>query len=256
MKTVFNYNTPVSAEWFNVINGTRLRFDGDPTNPSGMVDGQYLPIRDVDITSGGNTLFNVLANDVVKTTGDQIIAGVKTFTSPIKTPDAIDPTDAVNLEVLNNRLNALQTTLDSLITVLDLSAVKKTGDQIINGAKQFTSPVRIANGVQVSDAVNVSQLQAVVNGIANNQYGGNYIIFPNGLKMLFGHKLGNSTQSQAFLFNFSFNNPPVVIATATETNQTVMFAVSDISVAGYTVWGRKVSGDNITLDHNFIAIGY
>jgi hypothetical protein len=257
MKTVFNYNTPVTAEWFNIINGTRLRFDGDPTNPSGMVDGQYLPIRDIDITSGNSTLSNVLANDLVKTAGNQTIAGVKTFTSPIKIPAAIGLTDAVNLADVSSRLSTLETALSSLITTLDSDAVKKTGNQVINGFKQFTSPVRIANGVQVSDAVTLAQLQAVSNSVSSNLYGTNHIEFPNGLKILFGTQTGGGGQVQTFsLFALPFNNPPYVVATPIEPDATVMFSVSEITTNSYKVWGRKLNTNNISLNHNFIAIGF
>jgi hypothetical protein len=274
-KTVFNYNTPVSAEWFNIINGTRLRFDGDPTNPSGMVDGQYLPIRDVDITSGNSTLSNVLANDLVKTTGNQTIAGIKTFTSPIQTPTAIDPTDAINLSQLNSRLLALENIINNQVNSLDGGNVKTAGNQIINGAKQFTSPVRVGNAVQVSDAVTLAQLTSAINSAGSTQYGGNYITYPNGLKFSWGTIYvtganwtvgGNFISDQHGLdvyFPQQFTNKPSVTLTVTNTIRTgdwgagVNVNIFNLTNQHFSWYGDSISGSYIADGEIcWMAIGY
>ena len=76
-----------------------------------------------------NNLLNAKANAnaTVNLTGNQTIAGIKTFRSPVVVPNATANTHAVNLSQLNTKANANAT-------------VNLTGNQTIQGVKTFSSP--------------------------------------------------------------------------------------------------------------------
>ena len=94
-----------------------------------------------------NNLLNAKANSnaVVALSGNQTIAGVKTFSSPVVVPNATANTHAVNLSQLNTKANANAT-------------VNLTGNQSIAGAKTFTSNIT---------APNITALQNQMNGLRN-----------------------------------------------------------------------------------------
>jgi hypothetical protein len=155
MKTFFDYNTPVSATWFNVVNGVRLRFDGDPANPEGLVDGQYLPIRLQDLDPA---VFNnrPTTDSVVLLTGNQSIGGNKIFTSPVKIAPGVNDDEAVNRLQLNNAIIGLETNIGALGT----AAVLLATDQTIGGVKTFSNPVVAAAAINGNQAIVKSQLDA------------------------------------------------------------------------------------------------
>lgn len=170
MKTVFNYNTPVSAEWFNVINGFRLRFDGNPLLPGDLVDGQYLPIRLQDLDPAILAPY-VQAVDVVNTTGNQVINGFKVFTEQVEVPTATNQLNAINkaqLDAAVSTLNAAITAANVAVTAatvaaaaLDAATVKLTTAQTIAGVKTFSSSPLVPVGSTASAAVNFAQLSAL-----------------------------------------------------------------------------------------------
>jgi Lower baseplate protein N-terminal domain len=156
MKTVFNYNTPVTAEWFNVVNGFRLRFDGDPLLPGDMVDGQYLPIRLQDLDPAILQPY-VQSLDVVKTTGDQNINGKKTFLDPVEVASATANSHAITKAQLDTAI----ATLAAATTALNAAVVKLTTAQTIAGVKTFSVSPQIPPGSTPGAAVNYAQLSAL-----------------------------------------------------------------------------------------------
>jgi hypothetical protein len=236
MKTVFNYNTPVAAEWFNIVNGFRLRFDGDPMLPGDMVDGQYLPIRLQDLDPA------ILAGysqslDVVSTNTDQNINGNKTFIEPVTIPSGISANHAITKNQLDSQINVLNTAIanaNTTILALEAATVKLTTAQTIAGVKTFSSSPLIPPGSVPGAAVNKAQLDAFAvtvvpagasyiitasNGtqMTNTNAGG--VKFANGLKLESGQVDTNSANWSAggavsgyVVFSTPFTNPPKVVA--------------------------------------------
>lgn len=98
-----------------------------------------------------NNLLNAKANSnaVVALSGNQTIAGVKTFSSvPIS---ATNPT--VNNQVANK----------AYVDTVGNTAVKLTGNQTIAGTKTFSSPVVVPNATANTHAVNLAQLNTKAN---------------------------------------------------------------------------------------------
>ncbi|HIC7082365.1 TPA: hypothetical protein ACW4FR_001258 [Campylobacter coli] len=92
------------------------------------------------------------ANAVVTLTGNQTVAGVKTFSSPVVVPNATANTHAVNLAQLNTKANQATTyTKTEVDTRVNAKAnanatVNLTGNQTIAGIKTFSAaPVCSAN---------------------------------------------------------------------------------------------------------------
>ncbi len=92
------------------------------------------------------------ANAVVALTGNQTIAGVKTFSSPVVVPNGTANTHAVNLAQLNTKANQATTyTKTEVDTRVNAKAnanatVNLTGNQTIAGVKTFNAaPVCSAN---------------------------------------------------------------------------------------------------------------
>ena len=83
---------------------------------------------------------------VVNLTGNQTIAGIKTFSSPVVVPNATANTHAVNLSQLNTKANWN-------------AVVNLTGDQSIAGAKTFTSNIT---------APNITNLQNQMGGLISS----------------------------------------------------------------------------------------
>ncbi|HEG0287454.1 TPA: hypothetical protein SB298_001868, partial [Campylobacter coli] len=83
----------------------------------------------------------------VTKTGNETIAGVKTFSSPVVVPNATANTHAVNLAQLNTKANQATTyTKTEVDTRVNAKAnanavVTLTGNQTIAGVKTFSSPV-------------------------------------------------------------------------------------------------------------------
>ncbi|HEF9764871.1 TPA: hypothetical protein SB149_000903 [Campylobacter coli] len=104
----------------------------------------------------------------VTKTGDETIAGVKTFSAvPIS---ATNPT--ANNQVANKAY------VDSVVNVKANAnaVVALTGNQTIAGVKTFSSPVVVPNGTENNHAVNLSQLNAKANANATVNLNGNQTI--------------------------------------------------------------------------------
>lgn len=108
-----------------------------------------------DLESGVST-------GVVNLTGNQTIAGIKTFSSP--------PVSATN-PTANNQL-ANKAYVDSVGN----TAVKLTGNQTIAGTKTFSSPVVVPDATANTHAVNLAQLNTKANANATVNLTGNQTI--------------------------------------------------------------------------------
>lgn len=95
-----------------------------------------------DLESGVST-------GVVNLTGNQTIAGVKTFSSP--------PVSATNPTANNQVANK------AYVDTVGNTAVKLTGNQTIAGVKTFSSPVVVPDATATTHAVNLAQLNTKAN---------------------------------------------------------------------------------------------
>lgn len=89
------------------------------------------------------------ANATVNLTGNQTIAGVKTFSSP--------PISATNPTANNQVANK------AYVDTVGNTAVKLTGNQTIAGTKTFSSPVVVPDATATTHAVNLAQLNTKAN---------------------------------------------------------------------------------------------
>ena len=127
-----------------------------------------------------NTLNSKVANiesgvsaGVVNLTGDQTIAGVKTFSSPVVVPNGTANTHAVNLAQLNTKANQATTyTKTEVNNLVNAKAnanatVNLTGNQTIAGIKTFSSiPVSATQPTNANQVANKAYVDRVVNGRA------------------------------------------------------------------------------------------
>ena len=100
----------------------------------------------------------------VKLTGNQTIAGVKTFSSPVVVPNGTDNTHAVNLSQLNTKANQATTYTKTEVDTKDAANVKLTGDQTIAGVKTFSAPpVSATNPTANNQVANKAYVDSVGN---------------------------------------------------------------------------------------------
>lgn len=90
-----------------------------------------------------------ISTGVVNLTGNQTIAGVKTFSSP--------PVSATNPTANNQVANK------AYVDTVGNTAVKLTGNQTIAGTKTFSSPVVVPDATATTHAVNLAQLNTKAN---------------------------------------------------------------------------------------------
>lgn len=131
--------------------------------------------------NGAKTELNSKIDNKVTKTGNETIAGVKTFSSPVVVPNATANTHAVNLAQLNTKANQATTyTKTEVDTRVNAKAnanatVNLTGNQTIAGIKTFSAPPVSAT-----------------NPTANNQVANkSYVDYGGGIK-----NLGNQTAPQ------------------------------------------------------------
>lgn len=126
----------------------------------------YVDGINTTLTRSINTKAN--ANAVVALTGNQTIAGIKTFSAvPIS---ATNPT--ANNQVANKAY------VDSVVNVKANAnaVVALTGNQTIAGIKTFSSPVVVPNATANTHAVNLAQLNTKANANATVNLTGNQTI--------------------------------------------------------------------------------
>lgn len=208
-KTVFNFNTPVTAEWFNNINGQRLRFDGNPNYPNDLVDGQYYPIRTQDLDP------SVLAGysqslDVVSTTTNQNVDGSKTFINPITIAPGINNNHAITkaqLEAATATLNASIAASNAAITAannaraaLEAATVKLTTDQTIYNTKTFANSPIVPPGSVPGAAVNFAQFSSLLLPYSNTG-----VIKIGNQQIVYGRTFVNGDWSAGGAVNININ---------------------------------------------------
>ncbi|EGT0737824.1 hypothetical protein JAP04_001745, partial [Campylobacter coli] len=94
---------------------------------------------------------DTVGNSKVALSGNQTIAGVKTFSSSIVIPNATANNHATNLGQLNSK-------------------VTKTGDETITGVKTFSAPpVSATNPTANNQVANKSYVDTVVNTVGNSK---------------------------------------------------------------------------------------
>ncbi|WP_086297748.1 hypothetical protein [Campylobacter devanensis] len=143
-----------------------------PTAANHLATKAYIDGINTTLTRSINTKAN--ANAVVTLTGNQTIAGVKTFSSPVVVPDATANTHAVNLAQLNTKANQATTyTKTEVDTRVNAKAnanavVALTGNQTIAGVKTFSSPpISATNPTANNQVANKAYVDSVVNVKAN-----------------------------------------------------------------------------------------
>ena len=118
-----------------------------PTVANHLATKAYIDEINTTLTGSINTKAN--ANATVNLTGNQTIAGVKTFSSPVVVPNGTANTHAVNLAQLNTKANANAT-------------VNLTGNQTIAGVKTFSSvPVCATAPTSANQIANKSYVDSI-----------------------------------------------------------------------------------------------
>lgn len=159
------------------------------------------------------------SNAVVALSGNQTIAGVKTFSSPIVVPNGTANNHAVNLAQLNTKANANAT-------------VNLSGNQVISGTKTFSSPVIVHNATADNHAVNRAQL--------NTKADINYVKKRGG----FVNVNFNLAGGQGILIDLNAGiNFNVIVQRGVSANMRVINAASNIGQSGeiYVANGAGVS---------------
>lgn len=148
-------NPGVIDFWVKAANGVTVTFASSGSNISPNSTGTTISSKNMgfvycanqnhtitEFATGGST-----GDDNVKLTGNQTVAGVKTFSESPIVPTPTTATQATNKTYVDSALNdkANTTTVNSL----DAQNVKITGDQTVAGVKTFSTspkaPVAIAN---------------------------------------------------------------------------------------------------------------
>ncbi|WP_086237829.1 hypothetical protein [Campylobacter porcelli] len=153
-QVTFNNKAPISSVAPTVANhlATKAYIDGINTTLTGSI----------------NTKAN--ANATVNLTGNQTIAGIKTFSSPIVVPNATANTHAVNLAQLNTKANANATVnLTGNQTIAGnktLSGTTTLAATVINGATQLKGAVTATGAITSSGNVTFNTGQVTFNNKA------------------------------------------------------------------------------------------
>uniref|UniRef100_UPI00367026D7 hypothetical protein n=1 Tax=Campylobacter coli TaxID=195 RepID=UPI00367026D7 len=116
---------------------------------------QAMDTKITEQINGAKTELNSKIDNKVTKTGDETIAGVKTFSAP--------PVSATN-PTANNQV-ANKAYVDSVVNAKANAnaVVALTGNQTIAGVKTFSSPVVVPNGTANTHAVNLAQLNTKAN---------------------------------------------------------------------------------------------
>ena len=163
----------------NIFNTGQVTFNNKapissvaPTAANHLATKAYVDGINTTLTGGINTKAN--ANSTVNLTGNQTIAGIKTFSSPVVVPNATANTHAVNLAQLNTKANQATTyTKTEVNNLVNAKAnanatVNLTGNQTIQGVKTFSSPPASATNPTANNQVaNKAYVDTVANTKAN-----------------------------------------------------------------------------------------
>lgn len=139
-----------------------------PTAANHLATKAYVDGINTTLTGSINTKAN--ANAVVTLTGNQTVAGVKTFSSPVVVPNATANTHAVNLAQLNTKANANATVnLTGNQTIAGnktLSGTTTLAATVINGATQLKGAVTVTGAITSSGNVTFNTGQVTFNNKA------------------------------------------------------------------------------------------
>jgi len=167
---------------------------------------------------------------VVRTSGDQTLAGVKTFSAPIAGSITGNAATATELQTART-INGVAFDGGANIT---LPTVNTTGAQTVAGVKTFSSPIA---GSITGNAATASELQTArtINGVAFD--GGANITLPT----------VNTTGAQAVAGVKTFSDIPVIPTTApTVAGQVASKAYVDAQIAG-AVGTTYTAGSGLSL---------
>ena len=124
----------VSTKQDNLVSGTNIK----TINGESVLGG-----GDLEITDGGS----------VQLTGNQTIAGIKTFSSNIVGNITGNSATATKLQTART-INGVTFDGSTNVTIADATAVKLTGNQTIEDVKTFTSSPKVPTPTASNDAVN------------------------------------------------------------------------------------------------------
>ena len=213
-QVTFNNKAPISSVAPTVANhlATKAYVDGINTTLTGSI----------------NTKAN--ANAVVTLTGNQTVAGVKTFSSPIVVPNATANTHAVNLAQLNTKANQATTyTKTEVDTRVNVKAnanavVALTGNQTIAGVKTFSAvPISATNPTANNQVANKAYVDSVVNVKAN----ANAVVALTGNQRIAGIK---TFSSPVVVPNATANTHAVNLAQLnTKANQATTYTKTEVN---------------------------
>lgn len=121
----------------------------DPTSDNQATRKSYVD----DLDTATNALITALDAAVVKLTGNQTVAGTKTFSSIPVLPSSSPTLD--NHAARKKYIDDLITTVNSLITALDSAAVKKTSSQTLTGNNEFSGESDFSGEAKFSGDINI-----------------------------------------------------------------------------------------------------
>ena len=137
--------------------------NGTPTLKSGITKTEIQTLINVEDGADVTDATNVLAAGAVMTTGDQTIAGAKTFSSTIVGDINGNAATATTLETARNIAgNAFDGSGNITIAAADLSDVTDAGSGSIISAAERTKLTNIETSADVTDATNVLAAGAVM----------------------------------------------------------------------------------------------
>ena len=212
---------------------------GTPTLKSGITKTEIQTLINVEDGADVTDATNVLAAGAVMTTGDQTIAGAKTFSSTIVGDINGNAATATTLETARNIAgNAFDGSGNITIAAADLSDVTDAGSGSIISTAERTKLTNIETSADVTDATNVLAAGAVMT---------------TGDQTIAGAKTFSSTIVGDINGNIlDSNGNELVKGTATAS------AVNEITVTNAATGNGptiSVSGDDTNVDLNIEAKG-
>ncbi|EOH4413978.1 hypothetical protein ACLQ5Z_000007 [Campylobacter coli] len=124
---------------------------------------QAIDTKITEQINGAKTELNSKIDNKVTKTGDETIAGNKTFTSPVAVPNATAATHAINKGQFDSSISTINTSMEGINTTLG-NKVTKTGDETITGTKTFSvPPVSATNPTSNNQVANKSYVDTVGN---------------------------------------------------------------------------------------------
>lgn len=124
---------------------------------------QAMDTKITEQINGAKTELNSKIDNKVTKTGDETIAGNKTFISPVAVPNATTATHAINKGQFDSSISTINTSIEGINTTLG-NKVTKTGAETIAGVKTFSvPPVSATNPTANNQVANKSYVDTVGN---------------------------------------------------------------------------------------------